>query len=116
MRELEADPFPAVDGSHRRAPDGGANASASAGGEAAGTGLGPPGTAAAGLGRRVRSGAVWSAGTTVLMRFGNIAIMAVVARIVTREAFGVFGLAVTAHMMLVALAELGVSAAVARSD
>ena len=69
-----------------------------------------------GLGQRVRSGAMWSAGSVVVMRFANIAIMAVVARLVAPQQFGVFALALTVHAMVVSLAELGVASAVARSD
>ena len=65
---------------------------------------------------RVRSGAVWSAGSAIVMRLASIGIMAIVARLVSRDEFGVFGLAVTAFSMFVSLAELGVSSAVARSD
>jgi PST family polysaccharide transporter len=68
------------------------------------------------LSRKVRSGAIWSGSTTIMLRFANIAVMAIVARLVTKEEYGVFGLAVTAYAMLVSLAELGVSSAVARSD
>ena len=59
---------------------------------------------------------MWSAGTVVLMRFGNIAIMAIVARLVAPDQFGVFALAITAHGMVICLSELGVASAVARAD
>lgn len=70
----------------------------------------------ASLARKVRAGAGWAAGSTLLLRFANIALMAVVARIVAPEEFGVFALALTVQAMLVSLAELGVASAVARSD
>jgi lipopolysaccharide exporter len=72
----------------------------------------PPGT----LGRKVGRGAVWSGASTVLLRIGNIAIMAVVARLVSPAEFGIFALAITIHAFVVTLAELGVASAVARSD
>lgn len=65
---------------------------------------------------RVRSGALWSAGSTLFLRFGNIAIMAVVARIVAPEAFGVFALAMVVQGVVVSLAELGISSALLRTD
>lgn len=80
---------------------------------------GPDGTGSqyvAPLAQRVRKGALWAAGSTLILRFGNIAIMAVVARIVAPEALGVFALALTVHGVVVSLAELGVASAIARSD
>ena len=68
------------------------------------------------LGDQVRSGALWSAGSTLFLRFANIAIMAIVARIVAPEAFGVFALAMVAHGVVVSLAELGISSALLRND
>ena len=68
------------------------------------------------LERRVRVGAMWAAGSVMLMRFANIATMAVVARLVAPHDLGVFALAVTAHLMLVSFAEFGVSSALARAD
>jgi PST family polysaccharide transporter len=52
----------------------------------------------------------------MLMRFANIATMAVVARLVAPHDLGVFALAVTAYVMIVTFAEFGVSSALARSD
>ncbi|WP_309135069.1 oligosaccharide flippase family protein [Cellulomonas sp.] len=72
--------------------------------------------ATAGLGSRVRRGALWSAGSTILMRLANVALMAVVARIVVPEHVGVFALAMAAHAFVASAAELGVASAVARSD
>ena len=65
---------------------------------------------------KVRSGALWSAGSTLFLRFANIAIMAVVARNVAPEAFGVFALAMVVQGVVASLAELGVSSALLRSD
>lgn len=69
-----------------------------------------------GLGSAVKRGAYWTAGSTVLLRLGNIALMAVVARIVSPGELGVFTLAVTVHAVIVSVAELGVASAVARLD
>jgi lipopolysaccharide exporter len=68
------------------------------------------------LERRVRIGAMWAAGSVMLMRFANIATMAVVARLVAPHDLGVFALAVTAHLMIMTFAEFGVSSALARAD
>lgn len=64
----------------------------------------------------VKRGAAWSAGGTIFLRLSNIFLTAVVARIVSPEALGVFTLAVTVHSIVVTLAELGVASAVSRSD
>ncbi|WP_320536988.1 oligosaccharide flippase family protein [Pseudarthrobacter sp. IC2-21] len=73
-------------------------------------------TSTAALGSAVKKGAVWTAGSTVLLRLGNIALMAVVARIVSPNELGIFTLAVTVHTVIVSLAELGTASAIARSD
>ncbi|ADX75030.1 membrane protein involved in the export of O-antigen and teichoic acid [Pseudarthrobacter phenanthrenivorans Sphe3] len=73
-------------------------------------------TSNADLGSAVRRGAVWTAGSTVLLRLGNIALMAVVARIVSPRELGIFTLAVTVHAVIVSVAELGVASSIARSD
>lgn len=64
----------------------------------------------------VRRGAIWSGANVLVLRIANIAVMAVVARIVAPEQFGVFALALTVHAMATSLAELGVGSAVARND
>lgn len=64
----------------------------------------------------LKRGALWSAGGTIFLRMGNIALMAVVARIVSPQDLGIFTLAVTVHAVIVSVAELGVASAVARSD
>jgi lipopolysaccharide exporter len=68
------------------------------------------------LSDRVRSGALWAGGSTLFLRFANIAIMAIVARIVAPAELGVFALTLVVHGVVVSLAELGVSSAIARSD
>jgi PST family polysaccharide transporter len=65
---------------------------------------------------RVRKGALWAGGSSLFLRFANIAIMAVVARIVAPAELGVFALTLVVHGVVVSLAELGVSSAIARSD
>ena len=73
-------------------------------------------TPTAALGSSVLRGAVWTAGSTILLRVANIALMAVVARIVSPNEFGIFTLAVTVHAVVVSLAELGTASAIARPD
>lgn len=81
---------------------------AAAGGDTTGTGTGLVGN--------VRRGALWTGASTLLLRFSNIILMAVVARIVAPDELGVFALAVTVQAVLVSIAELGVASAIARSD
>lgn len=79
----------------------------------------PPAPAAqphAGLADLVRKGAFWSAASSVLMRFANVGLMAVVARIVDPEHLGLFALAMVVQAFIASVAELGVASAVARSD
>jgi PST family polysaccharide transporter len=68
------------------------------------------------LDRRVARGALWAGGSTMLMRFMNIAVMAVVARLVAPAELGIFALALTVHAVVATFAELGVGSAVARKD
>ena len=79
----------------------------------------PGGVAAAGkeaLVKDMRRGAVWTGASTMLLRVSNIALMAVVARIVAPDELGVFALAITVQAILVSVAELGVASAIARTD
>ena len=64
----------------------------------------------------VKKGSVWAGASTLLLRLSNIVLMAVVARIVAPDELGVFALAVTAHAILISIAELGVASAIARTD
>ncbi|MFL4473460.1 oligosaccharide flippase family protein [Paeniglutamicibacter sp. MACA_103] len=68
------------------------------------------------MGSAVRKGAIWSAGGTIMLRLSNVVVMALVARILSPEDFGVFALAITVHAFLISLAELGVAASIARAD
>lgn len=64
----------------------------------------------------VRRGALWTGASTMLLRLSNIALMAVVARIVAPDELGIFALAVTVQAVLVSMAELGVASVIARID
>ncbi len=66
--------------------------------------------------QRVRVGAAWSVANVVLLRFGNVAVMAIIARLVAPDEFGVFALALTIYAFVTSLGELGVASAVARAD
>lgn len=68
------------------------------------------------LGPRVRRGAIWSGANALLLRLANIAIMAVVARLLLPHDFGVFAVAITVHAVVSSVGELGVSAVLARGD
>jgi PST family polysaccharide transporter len=68
------------------------------------------------LGRKIRSGALWGGIRTLSMRLANIAVMAVVARIISPEAFGIFAVAVTVHTVVSSIGDLGVASMLARGD
>jgi lipopolysaccharide exporter len=68
------------------------------------------------LGKRVRAGALWNAASNVLLRLGNILVLAVVARIVSPTELGVFALAAALQILVGDLAVLGVASAIARAD
>lgn len=78
--------------------------------------LKPPTQSAISLTDQVRTGALWAGGSALVLRFANIAIMAVVARIVAPNELGIFALTLVVHGVVTSLAELGVSSAIARSD
>jgi len=66
------------------------------------------------LERRVRRGAWWNGANTILLRFGNFAVMAVVVHIVTPREFGVFAVALTVHMVVLSIGDAGMASALAR--
>lgn len=68
------------------------------------------------LERKVRRSALWTGASTILMRLSSIAVIAVVARIISPKDFGVFALAVTVQAILTGFAELGVASVIARSE
>jgi lipopolysaccharide exporter len=70
----------------------------------------------AGIGVQIRRGAMWSALNTIVMKFANIAITAVVIRIVTPREFGVFAVAATLYAVVSSFGELGLSSCLARAD
>lgn len=64
----------------------------------------------------IRRGALWSAGSSGLLRVAGMATMIVVVRVVSPEDFGIWAVALTAHSIIVNSAELGVSALLIRRD
>ncbi|SDI98994.1 polysaccharide transporter, PST family [Frankineae bacterium MT45] len=68
------------------------------------------------LGSKVRKGAIWSALSTLIFKFANITIMAIVVRELDQKDFGVFAVAITAFTIISSFAELGVSACLIRGD
>lgn len=68
------------------------------------------------LSARVRRGAVWSILYTLILRFANTVIIAIVAHILTRHDFGVFAVAMTAYQIVFALGTLGAGACLLRAD
>ncbi|MFT4287062.1 oligosaccharide flippase family protein [Nocardioides sp.] len=66
--------------------------------------------------RMVVSGAMWTAASGMFMRVANVAITAVVARLLTPVDFGVFAVAAAVFLVVSSLAELGMGAAITRSS
>ena len=67
------------------------------------------------LGRQVGRGAAWALGANLIMRFASIAVTALLARILSKDDFGVFAVALAVYLVVASLAELGMASAVARS-
>ena len=74
------------------------------------------GTTAKSLRRLVGRGAVWSVASNMTMRFASIAITAVLARLLSKEDFGVFAIALAVYLVVASLAEMGMASAIARSS
>lgn len=59
---------------------------------------------------------MWTGAAAMVLRFGNILVMAVVARIISPDELGVYALAITVYGFVVCLASWGVASAIGRSD
>ena len=70
----------------------------------------------AALSSRVRRGALWSVLSTLLLRFSNIAVTAIVAHILAPRDFGIFTVALTAYTVISSLGELGIASCLIRAD
>ena len=82
-----------------------------------GSALGPPSQRGASrLSVSVRRGALWSALSTLLLRLSNVAVTAVVARILDPRDFGVFTVALTAYTIIFNLSEFGIGSCLIRAD
>lgn len=75
----------------------------------------PTGSPELTLRRQVGRGAVWAFLANLTMRFASVAITAVLARLLSKEDFGVFAIAAAVYLVVSSLAELGMGSAVARS-
>lgn len=67
------------------------------------------------LARSVRHGAVWALAANIVMRFASVAVTAILARLLSKEDFGIFAVALAVYLVVASLAELGMASAVARS-
>lgn len=67
------------------------------------------------LGGRVRRGLAWGFVNSLTMRLGSLLLGIVLARLLTPEAFGLFAVALTVQGILLACADLGLSADLVRS-
>lgn len=67
------------------------------------------------LRRRVGRGVAWATATNVMMRFASVAVTAVLARLLSKDDFGTFAVALAVYLVVSSLAELGMGSAVARS-
>jgi lipopolysaccharide exporter len=68
------------------------------------------------LSSNVRSGAMWSMSSTMLLRLAGITVTAIVARILSPHDFGVFAIAITVYTIVFAFGEFGVTSCLARAD
>jgi PST family polysaccharide transporter len=64
---------------------------------------------------QVARGAAWSGLSTIVLRLGSLVVGIVLARLLTPEQFGVYAIALTAQSILMAAADLGLSADLVRS-
>lgn len=69
-----------------------------------------------GLADRVRRGAGWSLLNTLVLRMGSLVVGIALARLLTPKEFGVFAIALTVQVVLMTLADLGLSADLVRAE
>lgn len=72
-------------------------------------------TPPAGLGRQVGRGLAWGSAGSVVLRFGNVLVGIVLARLLAPEDFGVFAIALAVQGVLVTVVDLGLSADLVRT-
>jgi lipopolysaccharide exporter len=68
------------------------------------------------LGSLVHRGATWAVLANLVMRFASVAVTALLARLLSKEDFGVFAVALAVYLVVASLAEVGMASAVARSS
>ena len=68
------------------------------------------------LAANVRSGAIWSISSTILLRLSSVGVTAIVARLLSPHDFGVFAVAATVFTIVSAFGEFGVTSCLARAD
>jgi PST family polysaccharide transporter len=73
-------------------------------------------TVAAPLAATAARGALWSGMGTIILRLGGLVVGITLARLLTPEQFGVYAVALTVQAILIAVADLGLSADIIRSD
>ena len=67
------------------------------------------------LARLAGRGAIWAVLANITMRLASVAVTAVLARLLSKEDFGVFAVALAVYLVVASLAELGMASAIARS-
>ncbi|WP_347352503.1 lipopolysaccharide biosynthesis protein [Intrasporangium sp.] len=67
------------------------------------------------LAAQVGHGAMWAVAANIVMRFANIAVTALLARLLSPADFGIFAIALAVYLVVASLAELGMGSAVARA-
>jgi PST family polysaccharide transporter len=75
----------------------------------------PPERRRRSLGSLAGRGAMWAVAASLTMRFASVAVTALLARLLSKEDFGVFAIALAVYLVVSSLAELGMASAVARS-
>ena len=61
-------------------------------------------------------GAAWSGVSTIVLRLGSLVVGMVLARLLSTEEFGVYAVALTVQLILLQIADVGLSAVLVRSD
>lgn len=69
----------------------------------------------ASLARRAGRGAAWAVAANLTMRVASVGVTALLARLLSKDDFGVFAVALAVYLVIASLAELGMASAVARS-
>ncbi|SDE15857.1 oligosaccharide flippase family protein [Rhodococcus tukisamuensis] len=75
-----------------------------------------PQRAGASLAHRALRAALWTGASAIVVRFSNILVMAIAARIIAPEELGVYALALAVHGFVACFAAWGVTSAIGRLD